>query len=147
MPSLVERVPDVWRDHHIASILPDSIQAIDITLHGRRFSLVRQASGWTVGGQKADSAKMGILLAQFRNLDASGFGGLHTTDSLRRAPARGQRAVTVQGRGARTFLALILDSAAGGFWATRPGDSVAYRLDAYQVMQLTPAADSLRARR
>lgn len=145
MPYLVQRQVDIWRDHHIASIIPDSIESIDIGLHGRRFSVQRQVKGWTVAGQKADSAKMGILLTQFRNLDAQGFGGPHTVDSLRRTTQRGQRSVTVHGKRAAPLLTLTLDSAAGAFWGIRPGDSVAYRIDNYQVIQITPAADSLRA--
>lgn len=145
MPSLVRRKADIWRDHRIASVTPDSIQSVEIGLHGRRFSVERQGKGWVVGGGKADSSKVGILLAQFTSLDAQGFGGPHTADSLRRAGPRGRRTVTVRGKGRTPLLALTLDSAAGSFWATRPGDSVAYRIDNYQVIQLTPAADSLRA--
>lgn len=142
LPALVQRVPDIWRDHHIASVAPDSVQSIEITLHGKRFSVTRQGKGWTIDGQRADSAKVGVLLAQYRNLEAQGFG---TRDSLRGTSPRGHRAVTMHGRGAAPLLSLVLDSAAGGFWATKSGDATVYRLAAYSVLQLTPAADSLRA--
>jgi hypothetical protein len=145
MPSLVRRVPDIWRDHHIASVAPDSIQSIEIGLHGKRFAVERQGKSWSVGGQKADSTKVRVLLAQFRTLDSQGFGGPHTADSLRRAHPRGQRTVTVRGKGSKPLLALTLDSASGSFWGTKSGDSTVYRLDNWQVIQLTPAADSLRA--
>ena len=145
MPYLVQRTPDVWRDHRIATIAPDSIESIEIGLHGKRFTIERQAKGWTVAGQKADSLKMGVLLAQFRNLDAQGFGGPHTVDSLRRVKPRGQRTLTVHGKRGAALLWLTLDSASGSYWGTRARDSVAYRIENYQVFQLTPAADSLRA--
>lgn len=145
MPYLIQRQADTWRDHRIATITPDSVEAIDISLHGKRFTVQKQGSGWTVAGQKADSTKVGILLAQFRTFDAQGFGGLRTADSLRHTTPRGQRAVTVRGKGKTPLLSLTLDSAGGTFWGIRPGDSVAYRIDNYQVMQITPAADSLRA--
>ena len=145
MPYLVQRGPDVWRDRRIATIAPDSIESIEIGLHGRHFTVQRQAKGWTVEGQKADSMKMGVLLAQFRTLDAQGFGGPHTADSLRHGSARGQRTVTVRGKGGAPVLSLTLDSTSGSYWATRARDSVAYRIENYQVTQLTPAADSLRA--
>lgn len=143
LPALVQRVPDIWRDHHIASVAPDSIQSIEITLHGKRFTVARQGKGWTVAGQRADSTKVGILLAQYRNLDAQSFG---TRDSLRGVNPRGHRVVTIRGRGPAPLLTLVLDSAAGGFWAAKSGDSTVYRMAAYSVLQLTPAADSLRAR-
>lgn len=145
LPSLVRRSSDAWRDHHIASVPPDSVHAIEIAQHGRRYALERGATGWTIGGARADSQKVTVLLAQFRNLSAQGFGGPHTADSLRRVRPRAERLVTLRGKGATPLLALTLDSAAGFFWATRPGDSTVYRLDAWQVLQLTPLADSLRA--
>ena len=145
MPYLIQRQADTWRDHRIASIPPDSVEAIDIGLHGKRFTVQKQGTGWTVGGRKADSTKVGILLAQFRTFDAQGFGGPRTADSLRHATPRGQRSVIVHGKGKTALLSLTLDSAAGTFWGIRAGDSVAYRIDNYQVMQITPAADSLRA--
>ena len=142
LPALVQRVTDIWRDHHIASVAPDSIQSLEITLHGKRFSVTRQGKGWTVDGQRADSTRVGVLLAQYRNLEAQGFG---TPDSLRGLPPRGHRVVTIRGRRSAPLLSLALDSTAGGFWATKSGDATVYRLAAYSVLQLTPAADSLRA--
>jgi len=144
LPALVQRVPDIWRDHHIASVAPDSIRSIEITRHGKRFAVARQGKGWTVDGQRADSSKIGILLAQYRNLEAQGFG---TRDSLRGVNPRGHRVITIRGAGPAPLLSLVLDSATGGFWAAKSGDSILYKLPDYSVLQLTPAADSLRARR
>jgi hypothetical protein len=143
LPALVQRAPDIWRDHHIASVAPDSIQSIEITLHGKRFAVTRQGKGWTVDGQRADSTKVGILLAQYRNLEAQSFG---TRDSLRTVNPRGHRVITIRGKSAAPLLSLVLDSATGWFWATKVGDSTRYKMPNYSVLQLTPAADSLRAR-
>ncbi|HWZ29050.1 MAG TPA: DUF4340 domain-containing protein [Gemmatimonadales bacterium] len=146
LPSLVRRPADVWRDHHIVSIPADSIQSIAVTQHGKHYAVRRSALGWTVGGAPADTMKVKVLLAQFANLSAQGFGGDRTGDSLAHAKKRVQRTVTVQGKGATPLLALTLDSAAGSFWGTRTGDPTVYRLDNWQVIQLTPAGDSLRTR-
>jgi hypothetical protein len=146
LPSLVRRAPDAWRDHHVASIPADSIQAIEVTQHGTHYAVRRKGNGWTVGGAPADSAKIKVLLAQFANLSAQGFGSEHLADSLARSGKRVQRTVTVRGKGATPLLALTLDSAAGSFWGTRAGDPTVYRFENWQIRQLTPAGDSLRAR-
>ena len=143
LPALVQRVPDIWRDHRIASVAPDSVRSIEITRHGKRFMVARQGKGWTVDGQRADSSKIGILLAQYRSLEAQGFG---TRDSLRGVSPRGHRVVTIRGTGTAPLLSLVLDSATGGFWGMKAGDSVVYKVADYSVLQLTPAPDSLRAR-
>lgn len=146
LPALVRRTPEAWRDHHITSIPADSIQAVEVTQHGKSYVVRRNGKVWTVGTAPADSAKVKVLLAQFANLSAQGFGGDHTADSLARANKPVRRTVTVRGRGAAPLLALTLDSAAGSFWGTRPGDPTVYRFDNWQIIQLTPAGDSLRAR-
>ena len=143
LPSLVRRPLDGWRDHHLVSIPADSIQSIEVTQHGKRYAVRREANGWTVGAARADTLKIKVLLAQFANLSVQGFGGPATADSLAHAKHRVQRTVTVRGKSATPLLALTLDSAAGAFWVTRPGDPDVYRLANWQVVQLTPAGDSL----
>lgn len=146
LPSLVRRPPDAWRDHHVVSIPADSIDAIEVSRQGTRYAVRRAGKGWTIGAAPADTNKVKVLLAQFANLSAQGFGGDRTVDSLTRGKKRVQRSVTVRGKGAAPLLALTLDSAGGSFWGTRPGDGTVYRFDNWQVLQLTPVGDSLRAR-
>jgi len=147
LPSQVRRQAEAWRDHHLASIPADSIQAIDVTQHGKRYVVRRDSKGWMVEAARADSLKVRVLLAQFANLSVQGFGGAATADSLARAGKRVQRTITVRGKGPTPLLSLTLDSAgAGSFWATRAGDRNLYQLASWQVAQLTPLADSLMAR-
>ena len=84
---------------------------------------------------------MAQLLARLRSVSASGFASPRQADSLRFD--RPQRRVTARGTTGE-LLALAFDSTAGGFWVRRPSGGTVYRLDLWQVDQLTPTADALK---
>ena len=94
-------------------------------------------------GAPADSAAVAQLLERFRRVTAAGFATDRQTDSLRFD--RPQRRVGVRGAGGRLLLALAFDSAAGRFWVRRANSGTVYRLDVWQVDQLTPPLDGLKS--
>ena len=145
LPGLVRRPADDWRDHHIGGVMADSAEAIDVTGVGRGYALRRDRKRWLLDGAPADSSKVAILLAQLRTVDARGFATPAELDSLAHARHLARRTLTVRGTGARTLLALTLDSLSGAFWVTKPGDPTVYRLDLWQGAQLLPTAASLTA--
>jgi hypothetical protein len=143
LPGLVGRSVDDWRDHQIGAVAPDSITAVEIQRAGRRYVLRKQGARWLLSGGAADSAAVAQLLDRFRNVNATGFATEGQADSLRVAQAR--RRVAVRGAGGRELLTLAFDSTGGGYWARHPSGGPAYRLDFWQVDQLTPTEGSLEA--
>jgi uncharacterized protein DUF4340 len=144
LPTLVGRPADDWRDRQVGAVVPESIAVVEIQRGGKRATLRRQGSRWVLSsGAPADSAAVARLLERFRNVSATGFATERLADSLRFA--RPARRVTVRGTGARTILALTFDSTAGGYWVRKPEGGTVYRLDSWQVDQLTPAEDALKS--
>lgn len=143
LPGLVRRAPDSWRDHLIGIVPAESIQTIAVSRGGKSYTLRRVSRGWTVGAARADSAKVATLLAQFRTLQAQGFGAPASLDSLAHQKKRARRTVVISGKGPKPLLSLTLDSAAAGFWTTKAGDPTIFRLDNWQANQITPSGDSL----
>jgi hypothetical protein len=140
LPNVAERSVDDWREKQIAAVVPESIAAIDVVRGAKRYTLRKEKAGWTISTlpkATADSAAVRRYLEQFRHLAATGFATPSQVDSLR--ASRPARRVVVRGNGGRDLLALALDSASTGFWARRQGDPVVYRLEYWQVDQLTPA--------
>jgi hypothetical protein len=139
LATLVARATDDWRDRVIAALPPDSITEIEIQRAGARLLLRKQGTKWTLaGGVTVDSAAAARLVGSLRSVTAAGFATPRQADSLR--SARPRRSVVVRGPGQRELLALAFDSTAAGFWVRRA--NTVYRLDAWQVDQLTPTKDT-----
>lgn len=144
LPNVAERSVDDWRDKQIAAVPPESIAAVEVMRGGKRYGLRREKTGWSISSlphATADSAAVAKFLEQFRHLSATGFATPSQVDSLR--SSRPVRRVTVRAEGGRELLALALDTAAVGFWARRQGDPIVYRLEYWQVDQLTPSEQGL----
>jgi len=140
---LVARQVDDWRDREIGAVPPDSIAAVEVQRGRKSYALRRQGTKWTLpGGLPADSAAVAQLLERFRRVSAAGFATERQGDSLRFD--RPQRRVTVRGTRGRELLALAFDSTAGRFWVRRARGGTVYRLDLWQVDQLTPPLDGLK---
>jgi len=142
LPMLVARGVDQWRDHQIAAVAPESIGTVEIGRGRLRYTVHKQGATWALtGARSADSAAVGRLIQRFRTVSASGFATARQTDSLRFT--RPQRRVTVRDAQGRELLALAFDSAATGFWVRRPSGGAVYRMDTWQVDQLTPRDSTL----
>ena len=142
LPTLAARRVDDWRDRVIGAVPPESVVAVEVQRGKQRYAIHRNAAKWTLaGGAPADSAGVAQLLARLRSVSASGFASPRQADSLRFD--RPQRRVTARGTTGE-LLALAFDSTAGGFWVRRPRGGTVYRLDLWQVDQLTPTADALK---
>ena len=145
LASLAQRGVDDWRDHQIAKIPADSVQAVLVTRGKERYTLQKNGTKWSfAGGAAADSGAAKRLVERFATLSASGFGGPHTADSLAKRGARATRAVTLRGENGRELLSLSIDSTTGVFWVRKQGDSTLYRLDSWNVDQITPSTQSLK---
>jgi len=143
LPTLVGRPVDDWRDRQIGAVVPESIAAVEIQRAGKRLTLQRHGARWVLSsGAPADSAAVRRFLEHFRTVSAAGFATERQTDSLRLA--RPGRRVSVRGTGDRPLLALTFDSTASGYWVRKPGGGTVYRLDLWQVDQLTPTEDALK---
>ncbi len=145
LAEIPDRLPDDWRDKTIARVAPDSVWAVKVRRGPRRYALTRGAGGWSLGRSPADSAAVAALLGQYRDLEAAGFATTAQADSARHA--RTSREVTLQAKGGRPLLVLLMDSTAAGYWTRPEGDSTTYRLENWTVDQLTPADSTLRPRK
>ena len=144
LPALVGRPADDWRERQIGAVAPESIAVVEIERAGKKTTLHRRGATWELSaGEHADSAAVARFLEHFRNVSAAGFATERQADSLRFA--RPARRVSVQGTGARALLALAFDSTAGGYWARTPEGGSVYRLEFWEVDQLTPTRDALKS--
>jgi hypothetical protein len=145
LPTLVARPVDGWRDRLIGAVAPESIAVVEIQRVGKRATLRKRGSAWVLSsGKPADSAAVARLLERIRTVTASGFATDQQADSLR--SARPRRRLLVRGSGDHVLMALLFDSLPGGFWVRKPEGGTVYRLDTWQVDQLTPGEDALKAR-
>jgi hypothetical protein len=143
LPTVAQRAPDDWRDHQIGAVAPESIAVVEIQRGTKRTTLRKQGATWVLAsGARADSSAVARLLDHFRKVTAAGFASERQADSL--TFGRPERRVAVRGA-AHTLLALVFDSTAGAFWARTPEGGAVYRLDFWQVDQLTPAEDALKS--
>lgn len=142
LPTLVTRPADDWRERQIGAVPPESIAVVEIQRAGKKTTLRRRGSSWELAtGERADSAAVARFLEHFRNVSAAGFATDRQADSL--SFVRPARRVSVEGTGARALLALAFDSTAGGYWARTPEGGAVYRLEFWEVDQLTPTKDAL----
>lgn len=137
------RPADGWRDHRIAAVPDDSVAAVEVTRGGRRYTLRREAAGWTVApGGAADSAAVTQMLEAYRTIEAEGFATPAQADSANFSPP-GRRARVLRKDGT-PIVALAFDSTAEGDWVKADSGRTIYRMDAYSVERLTPADTALR---
>jgi hypothetical protein len=144
LPNVAERSVDDWREKQIAAVPPDSIASVEVTRGAKRYTLRKEKAGWTLSSlprATVDTAAVARYLERFRRLSASGFATPAQADSVR--SSRPVRRVIVLAGGGRELLALALDTAATGFWARRQADPIVYRLEYWQVDQLTPSEQEL----
>jgi hypothetical protein len=159
LATALARPADEWRDHTIASIPPDSVAAIEIRKGPRSYTLRRKGSGWVFGsGAAADSAAVAGLLANYREVKATGFATARQADSLRFGRLR--RQARLLGKGGAPLLTLEFDSLASGIWVrvqpnerpartgggNTPGAGIGevYRMDSWTAEQLAPPDSALR---
>jgi len=141
--SLAQRTVDDWRDHEIARIPADSVHAVEVIRGKEHFKLQKDGAKWAfTGGAAADSGAVKQLVERFASLSGSGFATPRTVDSLSKVHAT--RGVTLWGDKGRGLLSLSIDSTTGVFWVRRKGDATVYRLDSWNVDQITPSAQSLK---
>lgn len=147
LPGLAERSLDDWRDREIAAVPSESVAAVDVRRGREHYVLTKRGTTWSLpSGAPTDSSAVARLLQSFRTLTASGFASQRQADSLRLK--RPQRSVTLRASAGTELVALTLDSTAGAFWVRRADRPTVYRLDFWQVDQITPSAATLaRAKR
>jgi hypothetical protein len=150
LATALARPADDWRNHTIAEIPGDSVEAIEVVRGGKSYRVHRQGSGWalTPPAGQPDSSKISALLSSYRDVKASGFAGKLQLDSLQQAKPR--RSARVLDRQNKPLLSMVFDSVGGAFWvrvngtASRGGAEEWYRLESWTADQLTPPDSSLR---
>src|SRR5207245_578377 len=110
----------------------------------RGYTLTRSGTAWTVGSAPADSAAIGSLLEQVKQLEASGFANAAQADSAQQS--KPSRKVRFLGKG-RLLAELAFDSTAAGYWVRLSGSPTVYKLDNWVVDRLTPADSTLRKKK
>jgi len=136
---------DDWRDKRIASVVADSVAAIEVHHGGRGYTLKRSGKAWTLSsGKPADSSAVSNLLGDYRDLRASGFPARAQGDSLDFAhPTASARLLSKAGK---PLAELALDSTAGGMWARASSNPAVFKLDTWIWGQLVPAESTLVAK-
>jgi Domain of unknown function (DUF4340) len=139
------RSRDEWRNHTIATVVPDSVASVEVRRGSRGYTLRRKGSGWVFGtGAPADSSAVSRLLSAYREVKVTGFATKVQEDSVRRQ--RSRRRARLLDRNAVPILSLVFDSLPSGLWVRSGEGREAYRLDSYTADQLTPAESSLSSR-
>ena len=146
LAGLLERGPDEWRDHRIASVPVDSVAAIEVRRGARSYTLAKAAKGWTLTpGGPADTAAAAQLRQAFGEVDAAGFASPAQADSARfDHPDR--RVIALRSDGT-PLLRLAFDSTASGYWVRADSGGTIYRMDGWAVDRLAPADSTLRQRK
>ncbi|MGN6391667.1 MAG: DUF4340 domain-containing protein [Gemmatimonadales bacterium] len=137
------RPADSWRDHRIATVPDDSVAAVEVTRGNRRYTLRREAAGWTVSpGGAVDSGAVTQLLEAYRTIEAEGFATPAQADSAKFSPP--DRRARVLRKDGTPIVALAFDSTATGDWVKADTGRTIYRMDVYSVERLTPADTALK---
>jgi len=146
LAGLLERGPDEWRDHRIATVPVDSIAAIEVQRGKRSYKLSKDVKGWTLTpGGPADTAAAAQLRQAYGEIDAAGFASAAQADSARFD--RAERRATAFKSNGTPLLRLVFDSAANGFWVRADSGGTVYRMDNWAVDRLAPADSTLRIRK
>jgi Domain of unknown function (DUF4340) len=144
LAGLLERGPDEWRDHRIATVPVDSIAAIEVQRGKLSYKLSKDGGkGWTLTpGGPADTAAAAQLRQAYGEIDAAGFASAAQADSARFDRAK-RRATALKSDGS-PLLRLVFDSTANGFWVRADSGGTVYRMDNWAVDRLAPADSTLR---
>jgi uncharacterized protein DUF4340 len=146
LAGLLERGPDEWRDHRIASVPVDSVATIQVQRGARSYRLARDAKGWTLTpGGAADTAAAAQVREALAEIDAAGFATAAQADSARFDHP--ERRVSVLRPDGTPLLRLAFDSTANGFWVRADSGGTVYRMDTWAVDRLAPADSTLRPRK
>jgi hypothetical protein len=146
LPGLLERGPDEWRDHRIATVPVDSIAAIQVQRGKASYKLSKDGKGWTLTpGGPADTAAAAQLRQAYGEIDAAGFASAAQADSARFD--RAERRATALRSDGTPLLRLVFDSTANGFWVRADSGGTIYRMDSWAADRLAPADSTLRPRK
>jgi hypothetical protein len=146
LAGLLERGPDEWRDHRIATVAVDSIAAIQVQRGKRSYKLSKEGKGWTLTpGGPADTAAAAQLRQAYGEIDAAGFASAAQADSARFD--RAERQATALKSDGTPLIRLVFDSTANGFWVRADSGGTIYRMDNWAVDRLAPADSTLRPRK
>ena len=141
----VDRAPDDWRETRMANIVPDSIARVDVTRHGRRYSVVRRDSTWQFAdGRPADTDAVTRLLQKFHPANATGF----ATPEDERAVnfARPDLRVVVRNGRGDTLTHLLGDSMPNGYWVRHDSGGSIFRNGVWIADEIAPHDSTLRRR-
>lgn len=141
------RAIDDWRDKHIVAVTPDSVGMVAVKRGGSEYALRRAGTHWAFVGSPAtvDSAQVGYVLGDYRDLSASGFATKAQADSIHFG--KGARHATLLSKTGTTLASLAFDSTAAGTWVKADTGGPIYKLDSWTWGQLTPAESTLRVKR
>ncbi|MFL5536290.1 MAG: DUF4340 domain-containing protein [Gemmatimonadales bacterium] len=135
---VLNRSPDDWREHRIASIAADSVARIEIIRGHKSYALVRNEKSWKLAsGAPADSTKMGDLLTAYSSVDATGFASPAQADSAHFGQP--DRRVRLARKNGTPLLTLLFDSTAAGFWVRPDTSKTIYRIESWTADRLAPA--------
>jgi hypothetical protein len=145
LAAVARRTQDDWRDKTVATVIPDSVAAIELERGGRRSVIRRRDGAWHLAtGTGTDTTAVRRVVERYRQVNASGFPSEAQLDSIFRG--RVERRATLRDARGAALVSLEFDSTEGGFWARRPGAGRAgvYRLNTWDVDELVPADSALR---
>jgi hypothetical protein len=146
LAGLLERGPDEWREHRIASVPVDRIAAIEVRRGARSYKVAKDAKGWTlIPGGPADTAAAAQLREAYGEIDAAGFASPAQADSARFDHP--ERRVAALGSDGTPLVRLAFDSTANGFWVRADSGGTVYRMETWAVDRLAPADSTLRLRK
>jgi hypothetical protein len=142
---MVERRAEDWRDKQIATLVPDSIRAVDVERGKDRYALRRAGKTWTLNGRAVDSLAIHRYLDRLKSIAAAGFATPKEVDSTKALQPK--RRLSVRGAHA-LVLSLAFDSTPTGFVVRHLGGvggegATVYRMNTWDVDAVTPASRSL----
>jgi len=141
----LDRAVDDWRERRMASIPVDSARRVDITRHGRRYSLVRKDARWQFAdGRPADSVLTQKLLRSLSPATATGFASAEEAKKI--SFARPDLRVVVIGTHNDTLIHLLGDSMPNGYWVRNDSGGPIFRNGVWIADEITPHDSTLRAR-
>lgn len=141
LADVLDRATSAWRDERIAAVKPDSVATVEVRRGSSSYTLRRAGTAWhlSVPGVLDTTAVSG-LLAQYRALEASGFAGRAQADAAPKTPPVHVALLDTHGA---SLVALGFDSTTDGVFARADTGGVTFRLEAWQLRQLAPAASQL----
>ncbi|MBI4421651.1 MAG: DUF4340 domain-containing protein [Gemmatimonadetes bacterium] len=142
----VDRGVDDWREHRMANLTVDSVGQVDVTRHGRRYSLVKKDGTWQFAdGKPADSAAVARYLRNLSPLNATGFATPNEARSI--SFARPDLRLLVKDARGGTVLHLLGDSMPNGYWVRADSGGPIYRNGVWVADEMAPHDSTLRAKK